>query len=262
NADVSIVVIGEAANLSGEANSRASLDLPGKQEQLVRAIKQTGKPFVIVLMNGRPLTIPWLAENSPAILESWFLGVEAGNAIADVLFGDVNPSGKLPVSFPRHVGQIPIYYNHKNTGRPPSGEQYTSKYLDVAGTPLYPFGFGLSYTSFRYDQLRLSSTKLGMIETLNVTVELKNTGSVFGEEVVQLYVRDRVGSVTRPVKELKGFQKIGLKAGESKIVSFTIKPDQLAFYNLEMKRVVEPGDFTVFVGGNSEDVLSADFNLN
>jgi beta-glucosidase len=210
-------------------------------------------------MNGRPLSINWIAENAPALLEAWFLGVEAGNAIVDVLFGDVNPSGKLTVTFPRNAGQIPIYYSHKNTGRPASEERWSSKYLDVPNTPLYPFGFGLSYTTFTYDGLQISSKEIGMNDSLTITVNVKNAGSRSGEEVVQMYVRDLVGSVTRPVKELKGFQKIALEPGESRAVTFTLKPDQLALYNLEMKRVVEPGTFTVFVGGNSRDVLSADF---
>jgi beta-glucosidase len=260
-ADVAIVVVGEAAAMSAEAASRSNIDLPGKQEELLRAIHKTGKPFVVVLMNGRPLTIPWISENAPAILETWFLGVEAGNAIADVLFGDVNPSGKLTVSFPRNVGQIPIYYNHKNTGRPPGEEKYTSKYLDVPVTPLYPFGFGLSYTTFEYANLQINPKQISGDQEVTITVEVRNAGKREGRETVQLYLHDRVASVTRPVKELKAFQKIKLAAGNKTTVTFKVTPDQLAFYNLEMKRVIEPGMFGVFVGGNSEDVLKGEFEL-
>jgi beta-glucosidase len=260
-ADVVIVVVGEAAAMSAEAASRSNINLPGKQEELIRAIHQTGIPFVVVLMNGRPLTIPWISENAPAILETWFLGVEAGNAIADVLFGDVNPSGKLTLSFPRAVGQIPIYYNHKNTGRPPGEEKYTSKYIDVPVTPLYPFGFGLSYTTFEYANLQVNPKQISGDQAVTITVEVRNTGKREGRETVQLYINDRVASVTRPVKELKAFQKINLAAGDKTTVSFRVSPDQLAFYNFEMKRVTEPGMFGVFVGGNSEDVLKGEFEL-
>jgi beta-glucosidase len=261
NADVAIVVVGEASAMSGEAASRSNISLPGEQEQLIKAIHETGKPVIVVLMNGRPLAFPWIAENIPAILETWFLGVEAGNAIADVLFGDVNPSGKLTVSFPRNVGQIPIYYNHKNTGRPTSDDKYTSKYIDVPETPLYPFGFGLSYTTFAFSNLQASPPKLKRNEELKIAVDVTNTGKREGEEIVQLYIQDKVASVTRPIKELKGFKKISLAPGEKKTVTFMIPAQQLAFYNLEMKWDVEPGMFIVFVGGNSRDVLSSEFEL-
>lgn len=261
-ADVVVLVLGEKEEMSGEAASRSQIDLPGRQDELLRAVHKTGKPIVLVLMNGRPLTIPWAAENVNAIVETWFLDVQAGNAIADILFGDVNPSGKLPVSFPRSLGQIPIYYNHKNTGRPfNEKDKYTSKYLDVPNTPLYPFGFGLSYTTFSYSNLHISASSISSNQELKVTVEVTNTGSRDGDEIVQLYIQDEVGSVTRPVKELKGFQKVFLKAGEKKSIEFTVKPEHLSFYNLEMKKVVEPGTFKVFVGTNSVDVMEAEFNV-
>ncbi|UCE07702.1 MAG: beta-glucosidase BglX, partial [bacterium] len=210
DAAVALVVIGESADMIGEASSRSSIDLPGLQKDLVKAIYETGTPTIVVLMNGRPLTIPWIAEHVPAILETWFLGVQSGNAIADVIFGDFNPGGKLPVTFPRTVGQVPIYYNHKNTGRPPSNERYTSKYLDLPVTPLFPFGYGLSYTKFKYDDLRISIKENDNPVIVTVSVEVQNVGDRTGDEVVQLYIRDLVGSITRPVKELKGFRRITL----------------------------------------------------
>jgi beta-glucosidase len=209
-------------------------------------------------MNGRPLTINWAAENSPAILETWFAGTQAGNAIADVLFGDVNPGGKLPVTFPRTVGQAPLYYNHKNTGRPPDAKnKYTSKYLDVPWTPQFPFGYGLSYTQFKISNLQLSALQIGLTDKLTVTADVHNAGSRAGDEVVQLYIRDVAASVTRPVKELKGFQRITLQPGETKRVQFKLGPDQLGFYNRMMRFVVEPGEFRVMVGPNSENLIQA-----
>ena len=259
-ADVAIVVLGEEAQMSGEAASRSNLDLPGRQNELLKAIHQTGKPIVLVLMNGRPLTIPWVAENVNAIVESWFLGVQSGNAIADVLFGDVNPSGKLPASFPRSVGQIPLYYNHKSTGRPfADSNSYTSKYLDVSNTPVYPFGFGLSYTKFRYSNIRASSRTIAKNQEIRVAVDVENSGKRMGDEVVQLYIQDEVASVTRPVRELKGFKRVTLKPGEKQLVEFVLTPEHLSFLNLEMKKVVEPGTFNVFVGGNSVDCLETRF---
>lgn len=260
-ADAIVLAIGEEALMSGEAASRASIDLPGKQLQLAQELHKTGKPVIVVLMSGRPLTINWLDENAPAILETWFLGTQAGHAIADVLFGDYNPSGKLPVTFPRSVGQIPLFYNNKNTGRPISDEKYTSKYLDIPNTPLYPFGYGLSYTYFTYSNLKLNKPQYTMDEQIDVTVTVTNSGDMKGEEVVQLYIRDLVGSVTRPVKELKAFEKIELAPGESKQVNFTLTKDNLAFYTRNMEFKAEPGDFKVFVGTNSEDCLEADFKL-
>lgn len=262
DSDFTILAVGESAAMSGEAASRANLDLPGRQMELVRAVHAAGKPYAVVLMNGRPLTINWIAENSPAVLETWFAGTEAGNAIADVVFGDVNPSGKLPVTFPHAVGQIPIYYNQMNTGRPfDDKNKYTSKYLDVANTPLYPFGYGLSYTNFAFGNLRLSASQITPNGSLSISVDVQNTGGREGTEVVQLYIRDLVGSLTRPVKELKGFQRVALRAGEKRTVNFTLKPEHLGFYNGQNKFVVEPGDFKVWVGQSSADGLEADFSV-
>ena len=262
HADIAVVVLGESEQMSGEASSRSSLDLPGVQNRLLQEITGTGTPIVLVLMNGRPLTINWAAEHVPAILESWFPGVQSGNAIAAILFGDENPSGKLPLTFPRSVGQIPLYYNHKNTGRPfDEQEKYTSKYLDLPNSPLYPFGYGLSYTTFAYSDLNLSSTTIGVDDSLPLSVRVKNSGPRKGVEVVQLYLRDDVASVTRPVKELKRFTRVSLEPGESKTVNFTITPEDLQFYDPGMKRVVEPGTFTVFVGTNSVDVIESKFKV-
>jgi beta-glucosidase len=261
-ADVAIVAVGEAAGMSGEAASRTSLDLPGRQLDLIKAVQATGKPVVIVLMNGRPLAIDWVAGNVPAILETWFAGTQGGSAIADVLFGDLNPGGKLPVTFPRNVGQVPIYYNHKNTGRPPDAKnKYTSKYLDAPWTPLFPFGYGLSYTQFRLSNLRLSAERIAPVGSLTVSVEVENTGKRAGDEVVQLYIRDLAASVTRPVKELKGFQRITLRGGEKRRVEFTLTPEHLGFWNRENRFVVEPGMFKVMVGNNSVDLLEAGFEV-
>jgi beta-glucosidase len=261
-ADVIVLCLGEGRDMSGEAWSRSSLDLPGAQEALAKELLKTGKPIVVVLMNGRPLSINWLNENVSAILEAWFPGVTAGDAIAKVLFGDYNPSGKLPATFPRTVGQVPIYYNHKNTGRPGKlDDHYTSKYLDLPLTPLYPFGYGLSYTTFKFDNIKLSSNKLTNEDSLIVSIAVKNTGDYDGEEVVQLYVQDLVGSVTRPVKELKGFKKIMLKRGEEKTVTFTIHENDLRFTAADMKFKSEPGMFKVFAGNNSVDVLESKFEL-
>ncbi|WP_187261070.1 beta-glucosidase BglX [Pontibacter beigongshangensis] len=264
NSDVIVAAVGESQGMTGEAASRADITLPGQQLELLKALKKTGKPLVIVLMNGRPLALKWEEENAHAILETWFAGTQGGNAIADVLFGLYNPSGKLTTTFPQVVGQVPLFYNHKNTGRPFGGElldKYKSRYLDVTNEPLYPFGFGLSYTTFTYSQPQLDKTTMRRDETLQVRVEVRNTGNYDGEEVVQLYIQDLVGSITRPVKELKGFQKIFLKKGESRTVTFTISPDDLRFYNYELQYVLEPGDFKVFVGTNSRDVQEAGFSV-
>jgi beta-glucosidase len=261
-ADVVILALGESQGMTGEAASRSSLDLPPNQQKLMRAIKATGKPVVLVLSNGRPLTLNWEQENMPAILETWFLGTQAGNSIADVLFGDYNPTGKLTITFPRNVGQIPIYYSAKNTGRPMDpNNKYSSKYLDVANTPLYPFGHGLSYTKFTYSDITLSKKEITAGEKLDVKVRLTNAGNYDGEETVQLYIRDLVASVTRPVKELRGFAKVFLKKGESKDVTITLTPEDLKFYNIDMKWVAEPGEFKVFVGTNSQDTKEASFVL-
>ncbi|WFC40514.1 beta-glucosidase BglX [Pseudoxanthomonas sp. SE1] len=262
-ADAVVMFLGEHPDMSAEANNRTSLDLPGVQEQLALAVAATGKPVVVVLLNGRPLSIGGLKGKVPAILEAWFPGIEGGHAIADVLFGDVNPSAKLPITFPHNVGQVPIYYAHKNTGRPPRMEEkYTSKYLDVPWTPLYAFGHGLSYTTFRYDAPVVSSATLkpDALEQ-RVSVRVTNTGKRAGEEVVQLYVRDDVASVTRPVKQLRGFQRVSLQPGESKTLTFTLGFDDLAMYDARMQQVVEPGTFTVFVGGSSDRTQQAEFRV-
>ncbi len=260
--DVVVLVVGESNDMSGEASSRADIDLPGMQEKLAEKIYKTGVPVIVILMNGRPLTISWISKHVNAILESWFLGDQTGNAIANVLFGDYNPSGKLPVTFPRTVGQIPIYYNHLNTGRPPKDDnRYTSKYLDLPVTPLYSFGYGLSYTHFSYGNLEINKNKILMNDSIKVSVLVKNDGDRAGSEIVQLYLHDLVASVSRPVKELKGFKKIYLEPNESKTIYFTITPDMLSFYNIEMKKVIEPGKFDVMVGGNSDDVLMGSFEI-
>jgi beta-glucosidase len=258
--NVAVLVLGERHDMSGEAASRSSLGLPGVQQQLLEAVAATGTPVVLVLMNGRPLILEWAADHVPAIVETWFLGVEAGNATADVLFGDVNPSGRLPVTFPRVLGQVPLYYNHRNTGRPFAADnKYTSKYLDVPNTPRYPFGFGLSYTTFAYRDLRLSTARARTSDTVTATITVTNSGNREGTEVVQLYIRDEVASVARPVRELKAFQRVTLKPGESRAVNLRVAVRDLAFYGLDMKPVVEPGTFRVYVGPNSAEGLEATF---
>ncbi len=252
-----ILALGENGFQSGEGRSQTDINLSGVQEVLLKRVMAVNENVVLVLMNGRPLTIPWAAENVPSIVEAWHLGSEAGNAIADVLFGDYNPSGKLPISFPRHVGQVPIYYNHKNTGRPVapvSNMVFWSHYTDESNLPLYPFGYGLSYTNFEYGELSVSSPTMKMNESVDVSITLTNSGKVGGSEVVQFYIRDLVASVSRPVKELKGFEKIFLEAGESRQVTFSVDKETLKFY-AKNSWVTEPGEFTLFVGGNSVDVL-------
>lgn len=259
-ADVAILVIGESSDMSGEARSRATLNVPGIQEDLVEAVGATGTPVVVVLLNGRPLTIPRLQASAAAILEAWYPGVEGGHAVADVLFGAYNPSGKLPATFPVAVGQIPLYYNHKNSGRPENpSDRYTSKYIDMSSQPLYPFGYGLSYTRFEYSSIALSSSTIRPDGSLTASVTVANRGDRSGEEVVQLYVRDRVASVTRPVRELRGFRKILLNPGQEQRVDFVLGPEDLAMYSQSMKRVVEPGEFDVLIGGNSHDVVTSSF---
>ncbi len=255
-ADVVVAALGESARMSGEARSRTNIELPGRQEALLRALVAAGKPVVLVLMNGRPLTIPWAAENVPSILETWFLGTQAGHAIADVLFGDYNPSGKLTMSFPRTLGQVPVYYNQKNTGRPITEKEreWVSRFLDAPNEPLYPFGHGLSYTSFAYGDLQVSPARAGADETIKVSFTLTNTGSKSGEEVAQLYVRDVVASVSRPVKELKGFAKVALQPGQSERVELTVAHKDLALWNQEGRFVVEPGAFELMVGGSSAGI--------
>ena len=263
NADVIVAAIGEGAESSGESASKSVIDIPEAQKRLLKALVATGKPVALVLFNGRPLTLSWEKENVPAILDVWFAGSEAGDAIADALLGKVNPSGKLSMSFPQNVGQIPVYYNHKNTGRPLTGKwfsKFQSNYIDVSNEPLYPFGYGLSYTSFEYGDVKLSSKALKGNQKLTVSVNVKNTGAVTGKEVVQLYIRDEVGTITRPVQELKGFQKIEIAPGETKTVSFEVTPELLKFYNSDLKFDWEAGDFQIMVGPNSKEVKTVKVN--
>ncbi len=260
--DVVILALGESEHMGGEAASRAQIGIPGAQMALFDAIKATGKPIIVVLMNSRPLAIPQLDEQADAILETWFLGTQAGNSIADVIYGKYNPSGKLPVTFPRSLGQVPIYYNSKNTGRPLNPmEKYTSRFLDESNDPLYPFGYGLSYTSFGYSDLTVEKATYQMDEEIRISVKVSNFGDRKGEEVVQLYVRDLVGSVTRPVRELKGFQKILLEPGQSRFLSFVLTQKDLAFTTKSMEFKAEPGDFKFWVGGSSTADLTGNFNI-
>jgi beta-glucosidase len=249
NSDMAIVVLGEDINVIGEGKDRANIDLDPIQLDLVKALHQTGKPIVVVLFNGRPLTINWVAQNIPSILETWFSGEKGGLAIADVLLGNINPSGKLPITFPRSIGQVPFYYNHKPTSR--------HVYVDEVNTPLFPFGLGLSYTSFEYSGLQITPAKIPVSGTVTISVKIKNTGKVEGTEVVQLYIRDEISSVTTPIISLKGFSRINLKPGESGTCSFELGPEQLSLWNREMKRVVEPGEFKIMVGSSSEDIRQA-----
>jgi beta-glucosidase len=262
--DVIVAALGEASEMSGESSSRSDIGIPDAQRRLLEALLKTGKPVVLVLFAGRPMTLKWENDNVPAILNVWFGGSEAGNAIADVLFGDVNPSGKLTSTFPQNVGQLPLYYAQKNTGRPLGKwfEKFRSNYLDVSNDPVYPFGYGLSYTTFKYSDIKLSSTNLKGNQQLTASVTVSNTGSIDGKETVQLYIRDLVGSVTRPLKELKGFNKIFLKAGESKTVTFTITPEDLKFYNGDLKYDWEAGEFEIMIGANSRDLSKAKVNWN
>lgn len=263
-ADVIVAALGESAEMSGESSSRTDLNIPALQQQLLKELLKTGKPVVLVLFTGRPLSLTWENDHVPAILNVWFGGTEAGYAIADVLFGDVNPSGKLTMTFPQNVGQVPMAYNHKNTGRPLADgkwfQKFRSNYLDVSNDPVYPFGYGLSYSNFSYSDIALSNNSLKGNQSLTATVTVTNNSAVDGKEVVQLYIRDVVGSVTRPVKELKGFQKVFIKAGESKKVSFSITTADLKFYNYDLKYDWEPGEFQIMLGGNSRDVKTASVN--
>ena len=260
-ADVAVLTLGEAADMSGEAASRSMLNLPGVQEQLLEAVHATGTPIVLVVTSGRPLAIRWAAEHVPAILQGWALGVETGHALADVLFGDVSPSGKLPVTIPRSVGQVPIYYNHKNTGRPPAEQKYTSKYIDLPSSPLFPFGHGLSYTTFAYSDLKLSSARVTAGEAVRVGVTVTNSGARPGVEVAQLYVRDETGSVTRPVRSLAGFKRVALAPGTSQQIEFVLTDRELGCYCLDMRFAVEPGRFRVFVGGSSVGGVEGAFEV-
>ena len=265
-ADVVVMVLGEYGFQSGEGRSRTRLDLPGFQQELLEEIAKINSNIVLVLMNGRPLVLNWADENVPAIIEAWHLGTESGNAIAQVLYGDYNPSGKLPMSFPRSVAQMPLYYNYKNTGRPgadgaDAGSVFWSHYGDEKNSSLYPFGYGLSYTSFEYSEIELNSNKLTINSEITVSVKVKNTGKVKGKEVVQMYIKDHFASTTRPVKELKGFKLIELGPGESRTISFTINADLLKFYSARKKWESEPGKFSVFIGSDSATKRKAIFDL-
>ena len=259
--DLIILAVGEGREMSGEAASRTSLQLPGVQQELVEAIHATGKPTVVVVQSGRPLTISWIADHVQAVVQAWHLGTETGHALADVLFGDFNPCGRLTVTVPRYVGQVPIYYNHKNTGRPPTTQKYTSKYLDSPWTPLYPFGFGLSYTNFNYHQIRLKKTELSPSDNLEISVGISNTGNRRGTEVAQLYVRDVAASMTRPVRELKAFSRIELDPGERRDVEFVVPLDRLGFYDADVNYVVEPGTFKVWIGPDATSGPEAEFEI-
>ncbi|MDP5101672.1 MAG: beta-glucosidase BglX [Nonlabens sp.] len=264
NADVVIMVLGEHGYQSGEARSRTELDLPGLQQEMLEAVYKVNKNIVLVLNNGRPLALPWAEKHIPTIVEAWQLGTQTGNAVAQVLYGDYNPSGKLPVTFPRSVGQVPLYYNYKMTGRSTNneGNVFWSHYIDEKNTPLFPFGHGLSYTTFKYDNLTIDKKSVSVDDSIKVSVTLTNTGNYDGSEVAQLYIRDVVGSLVRPVKELKGFELVHLKKGESKTVQFTLGKKELGFYNNKGEYLVEPGDFEIMVGGSSETVLKSRFVLD
>jgi beta-glucosidase len=264
-AEVVILSIGERRDMSGEAKSRSNINIPGVQEELLAALLATGKPVVVLINAGRPLVFNYTADNAPAILYTWWLGSEAGNAIADVLFGDYNPSAKLAISFPRSVGQIPIYYSYFNTGRPAgndSNRNYRSAYTDESIFPKYEFGYGLSYTSFTYSNLQMSKKKMKAAEQIEVSVTVTNSGKYDGEEIVQLYLRDKVGSVVRPMKELKDFKKINVKAGQSQTIKFIINKEKLSFFNQQLQWVAEPGDFELMIGASSQDIrLKDNFEL-
>jgi beta-glucosidase len=262
--DIVVAVIGEASEMSGESANRTSLQIPESQKKLVRALDKTGKPLVLVTMSGRPLALVEEDSLADALLHAWHPGIEAGNAVADVIFGDYNPSGKLTMTFPRNVGQVPIYYSHRTTGRPQEGDEFQkfkSNYLDVPNSPLYRFGYGLSYTNFTYDEIALSAAEMTRDDTITVSVNVTNSGDKKGEEIVQLYIRDLVASVTRPVKELKGFRKVYLPPGETRQINFAITVEDLSFYHPDLQDHAEPGEFEVFVGGNTQDVLTEVFDL-
>ncbi|MFN5043662.1 MAG: glycoside hydrolase family 3 C-terminal domain-containing protein, partial [Bacteroidota bacterium] len=263
-ADLIIVSVGESATMSGEAKSRSQLQLPGVQEQLVKEMVATGKPVVVLISAGRPLVFNWIADNVPAIVYTWWLGTQAGNAIADVLFGDYNPSGKLPITFPRNEGQIPIYYNYLSTGRPfksDTDNTYVTAYTDLPNSPRYVFGYGLSYTSFQYGAVQLNTNTLSKDQKLQAKITVTNTGKYAGEEVVQLYMQDVVASIVRPVRELKAFEKVLLKPGEFREITFTLDARDLSFYNDNLELVAEPGTFHLYIGGNSQATQKASFTL-
>ena len=255
--DVIVAVVGETKDMSGEASSKTDISLPGKQKEMLKKLLETGKPVVVVLMNGRPLALEWESEHIPAILETWQLGIQMGNAVADVLFGDVNPSGKLASSFPAVSGQCPVYYNHMSTGRPAGASKFTSKYLDARIDALYPFGYGLSYTKFEYNDLCIDKHN----DCLNVSVMLKNIGDVAGTEVVQMYMQDVTASLVRPVKELKEYKRVTLEPGETVKLSFSLKKQDMGFYDNNGKYLLEDGLFRIFVGGNSKDTLMQEITV-
>jgi len=260
-ADVVIVSIGESRDMSGEAKSRSNITIPGIQEDLVRELMATGKPLVVLINAGRPLIFNYISDNVPAILYTWWLGSEAGNAIADVLFGDYNPSAKLPITFPRSIGQIPIYYSHFNTGRPDTNEQdhlYKSAYIDLSSLPRYEFGYGLSFTTFKYSNLLLSNKKMSSNAIIEASFTITNNGKYDGEEIIQLYLRDKVGSIARPTKELKDFVKVKLSAGETKTIKFIIDKEKLSFYNQKLQWTAESGEFDLMIGASSEDIRLTD----
>jgi beta-glucosidase len=263
-ADQVVLALGESREMSGESAARSEIDLPGRQEELIAAIKATGKPFVVVLFNGRPLTLDGVADVAPAILEAWFPGVQAGNAVADVLFGDVNPGGKLPVSFPRRVGQVPIYYNHEPTGRPcDPGVKWNSRYRDIRSCePLYPFGYGLSYTSFEISNLKLNRQSVSRNGSVTATVDVKNTGARAGDEVVQLYINDPVASISQPVRRLRGFERVTLAPGQERTVSFRLDRSDFGFYDNRGRFVVEPGRIDVYAGNSSRAELKQSFTVS
>jgi beta-glucosidase len=261
-AEIVIAVLGETHNMSGEAASRASMDLPGVQQQMLEAAVAAGQPVIVVLENGRPLDIRWMAAHVPAVLESWYPGTDGGNAVADVLFGDVNPGGKLPVSWPRTTGQEPLYYNHNRTHDPDDAADFTSRYSDASGKPFYPFGYGLSYTTFKFANLRLSKNSIKAGEATEVSVELTNTGSLAGDAVAQLYIHQRYGSASRPVRELKGFERLALQPGETKTLRFSLGKEQLEFWSPQTRQwVVEPSTFDVWIGEDSAATLHAEMNV-
>ena len=263
SADVVVMVLGEHGFQSGEGRSRTNLDLPGVQQELLEEVYKVNPNIVLVLNNGRPLALPWSAEHIPAIVEAWHLGTQTGNAVAQVLYGDYNPSGKLPMSFPRNVGQVPIYYNNYNTGRPVNSDKnvFWSHYTDVEKTPLFPFGFGLSYTTFDYKKLKINKASFAKGEPVVVSVDITNSGNYDGKEVAQLYIQDVAASLARPVKELKGFELIALKKGETKTVTFTLTEKELGFYDNAGKYLVEAGTFKLMVGGSSDKGLEGQFEL-
>jgi beta-glucosidase len=262
NADVTVLVLGENANMSGEASSRASLYLPGNQQRLLEAVASTGKPVIIVLLNGRPLDISWAAEHVPAILDAWYPGTEGGNAVADVLFGDANPGGKLPFDWPRSVGQVPIYYAHNLTQLPETAPDFKSRYWDILSTPLYPFGYGLSYSQFTFSNLRVSAPSVKLGDKLELTADVENTGTIAGDEVAQLYIHQQAGSASRPVRQLKGFERLTLRPGEKKTVHFTLGKDELSYWSGQKKSwIEEPEQFDVWVGGDSTAPLHGTFKV-